>query len=358
MNYIRSLILTAVACTASVAYAQYTAYDLGPGLALAINSAGTIVGSSPAVYSESGTSYRPLQWSGGVVSDLASLGGPCGIASAVNDHNVIVGWSCIGDATWPWHGFRNSNGTVTDLGVLNYDSIAWAINNAGTIVGDSVLGDSTRAVIYQNGVMSDLGTLSGVASSASGINNAGTIVGWSQSANGADHAFRYSGGSWSDLGTLGSRNSTSLARDINDAGAIVGSSQIYDLGPDHAVLFTDAGITDLGTLGGANSQARAINSAGVIVGESEVAPWVNHAFVYRDGVMIDLDPLLVGIGLTGGSTATDINDNGDIVGTAMGADGVEHAFVLQVPEPSGIGVLAVGLGGLILRSARRTRRPA
>lgn len=331
----------------AVASAQYTAYDLGLGRACAINAAGTVVGRGPIVYADDRSSFSPLSWSGGVSTDLGSLGGSSGIASAINDAGEIAGWSEVNDSAT--HGFRHSSGTMADLGVIEYNSFAFGINNAGVIVGESVLGGSTRAFIYENGVMSDLGSLGGIGSCAIGINGAGTVVGWSDNARGVMRAFSCAGGVFTELGTLGDTHSASSAADINEAGLIVGSSEISYLGPRHAVLFQEGAVIDLGTLGGANSGASAINSAGVIVGYAEAGPWDRHAFVYCDGVMVDLDPLLAQIGLTGGSSAADINDLGEIVGTAYDADGQEHAFLLRVPEPSAIALLVSGLALLRLR---------
>ena len=92
-----------------------------------------------------------------------------------------------------------------------------------------------HAFLYSGGVMTDLGTLpGGTYSCATGINNNGQIVGYSNTASGPIHAFLYSGGKMTDLGTLpGGDNSE--ATGINDSGQIVGDSE-YSLWPD-ACLF-------------------------------------------------------------------------------------------------------------------------
>lgn len=54
----------------------------------------------------------------------------------------------------------------------------------------------------------------------------------------------------------------------------------------------------------------AINNRGQIVGESELANGIRHAFLWERGEMMDLDPLN-----EGNSVAVGINDGGQIIGT-------------------------------------------
>src|SRR5260370_35833193 len=77
-----------------------------------------------------------------------------------------------------------------------------------------------HAQIYS---VTDLGTLGGTYSVASGINSSGTIVGDSLTSGGQDHAFSYSGGVMTDLATMGETNSHAIA--MNDDGIIVGQGE-------------------------------------------------------------------------------------------------------------------------------------
>jgi probable HAF family extracellular repeat protein len=92
-------------------------------------------------------------------------------------------------------------------------------------------------------------------------------------------------------------------------------------------------VTELGTLGGDHSFAFGINAAGDIVGYAALPdeggwPGVDHAFLYRDGVMVDLNSVLAEespeVELL---IAEGIGDDGSIVGTAI-VDGYRHAFLL------------------------------
>jgi probable HAF family extracellular repeat protein len=105
---------------------------------------------------------------------------------------------------------------MTDLG----PGLAFAINSAGQVVGE---GEPGRAVIWEKGTITDLGTLGGSASYAYGINPAGQVVGesWTMGDRVA-HAFLWEKGVMTDLGAPVGAFSRALA--INPAGQVVGES--------------------------------------------------------------------------------------------------------------------------------------
>src|SRR6266576_6539637 len=71
--------------------------------------------------------------------------------------------------------------------------------------------------------VTDLGTLGGCCSDASGINGNGQVSGTATDVSGDVHAFLWQGGAMTDLGTLGGRYSYGFA--INDNGQIAGGSE-------------------------------------------------------------------------------------------------------------------------------------
>lgn len=221
------------------------------------------------------------RWDGhGGGADLGTLpGGEESWANDINDEGVVVG---RGDYPIPngflMHALRwEKDGTVTDLGVPDSWSEAYAINNAGVAVGATALG---AARWDAQGTMTLLDRLPGGGfSEAYGINDAGVAVGHARAADGTDHAVTWDRrGRITDLGTLpGGRYST--ASGITKNGWVAGASATTaELSPIHAARWDRQGrITDLTPLpGDTNSTTVDINRRGTVVGRS-TGDFVLHA---------------------------------------------------------------------------------
>jgi probable HAF family extracellular repeat protein len=228
---------------------------------------------------------------------------------------------------------------VTDLGTLGgLYSVATGINNAGQVVGHSFLTGLSvdHAFLYDGSTLNDLGTLGGRDSAASAINNAGQVVGDSTTAEGSSHAFLYDANGMIDLGTLpGGGDSTATA--INDAGQAVGYAAVSAI-VVHAFLYDGGTLTDLGTLGGNLTRAFGINNLGQVVGSASTSSGT-HAFFYDRGKMTDLGTLGSGSTL---SWANAINDAGQVVGYANTADSFAHAFLYEQGRMRDLGTLGGG----------------
>jgi probable HAF family extracellular repeat protein len=135
--------------------------------------------------------------------------------------------------------------TLTDLGdfPVTGSSEAHAINATGTVVGyAAVTEEVTRAVLWNDGMMTDLGTLGGLNSFAHGINDQAQVVGESAYHSGKNsvHAFLWQNGVMTDLNRLlahGSGWTLTSATAISHDGRIVGTGTTPD-GLMHAYLLT------------------------------------------------------------------------------------------------------------------------
>ncbi len=134
----------------------------------------------------------------------------------------------------------------------------------------------------------------------------------------------------SDIGTLYGGQGQSWAVAINGRGQVVGSSVSPDGAMTHAFLFEGGVMTDLGTLYGGYSYALGVNDNGVIVGESD-----GTAFIYRDGMMTDLNLITPhDAGLLRLELAWDINASGQIVGRGVFLDKGPRAVLLNPTGPT------------------------
>jgi probable HAF family extracellular repeat protein len=158
-----------------------------------------------------------------------------------------------------------------------------------------------------------LGALTGDPSSATGVNDAGEIVGWSDVNDAGERAFHTDGSTVTEMtGLSGVRT---FAHAINEVGQAVGKTR--PLGSPYLGFFWDGAMVPLGTLGSGQTTAHGLNDlvSVQVVGGSEIAPGVQHAFVWTAvGGMVDIHQ-----GPAGCSVAFDVNNTGTVVGTNGGA---------------------------------------
>ncbi|MDD1667438.1 MAG: hypothetical protein LUO96_03115, partial [Methanomicrobiales archaeon] len=159
-----------------------------------------------------------------------------------------------------------------------------------------------------NGAMTDIGAGWAGSSIATDIDELGRVVGYYDAGSGSRPFLRAAGGATGDLGTLGGTNSG--ASKINLFGEVAGWSS-HDDNIGRPVIFRGGTIVDLGTPAGTEGSAWGINDVGDAVGYSFDGD-DRYAFLYRDGVLHDLNDLIPpgsGVGLI---SAAGIDDLGRI----------------------------------------------
>jgi probable HAF family extracellular repeat protein len=324
--------------TAATVYYTPTYLSKTNGIAYDVNNKGQVVG----IYTTS-TQSRAFLWEKGVRKDLGSLGGNYAVAYAINDAGQIVGESSLPNEV-EIHAVLWQNGVIKDLGTLGWTgglgapaSEAVGINARGQAVGWSyTLSGNLRAFLYKDGKMRRLTGLETTVARAYGIDSLGRVVGHLGDFT-APRAFRWQAGVLTKLGTLG--GPTSKARAINNAGKIVGWATKAS-GAFRAFLWQNGVMTDLGTLGGSSSEATAINKSGQVTGTAATATGEGHAFVWKSGVMSDV----------GRGQGQGLNDSGWVVGgrvdqTVSGTGGYLPVLwrpTSTPPVPPPPGVVSVG----------------
>ena len=269
---------------------------------------------------------------------------------------------------------------LTQIGTFGGPNNTWAsgpgfanenyLNHAGATVGvadtdttdpfypncwyDCYVG---HAFTFQNGTLTDLGTLPGTNSSwSSGLNDSGLVVGFSENglvdpATGYPeyHGVTWTNGAISDLGTLGGSVSAAIA--VNESGQVVGfaTNSISDqystsLGPCttqncwpvttqiRAVLWQGGQMQDLGTLGtGNDAVAYLVNASGQIAGVSytNMTPNPTTGFPTQDGFLWSSGQM-TDLGTLGGTVSRvfGLNNRGQVVGRSnIAGDQMFHAFI-------------------------------
>jgi probable HAF family extracellular repeat protein len=284
---------------------------------------------------------------------------------------------------------------LIDLGTLggptSYGSVngpgSQILNDAGTVSAsaDTSIPDPnapnlcfnpdcflTHAFRWQNGVLTDLGALPGVNSSAAGAINA---RGWStgQSQNGlidpltgfpVIRAVLWKDDQIVDLGTLGP-GIESLGLYVNDGGEVIGFSTIDTttdpfaassgfvpfVSPTHAFIWRNGTMQDLGTLGGPDSAPNnGCNNqrTGFVTGASLTNSTPNPTtgfptvdpFLWNNGTMIDLGTLGGTFGF-----ASCANNRGQVTGASnLAGDAVNHPFLWDRGVLTDLGTLGGDFG--------------
>jgi probable HAF family extracellular repeat protein len=253
------------------------------------------------------------------VIDIDPLGTGTSLLFAVNNRGQAVGRAELGSSD-NVRAILWQDGQLTDLGALpDYpQSGAAAINERGQIVGYVANFDVARAVLWNQGRIIDLTPPGWTSCFASAINNPGDIVGTCSLASGLTVAVLWRGGTMRTLDPLPGYLASS-ASDINDSGVVVGTLTNYLDERSSAFRWTDGTMSTLPLPPGtANASASAINARGTIVGTATGPIGASpQPVIWRGGAVVSL-------GDTWGSvlgSAWGINDRGDVVGMTFAISG-------------------------------------
>jgi probable HAF family extracellular repeat protein len=335
---------------------KYFITDMGTlggteSFAYGISDSEEVIGSSRLI---GDTETHSFLYSKGKIKDLYPLNsesiqtvGP----SSINGGEIASGVINNGIYYPAIYSIKTSKITILDsLGGItpyNFNGVATSINKSGQAVGYSYIDYINRhAFLYSNGAVTDIGSFGGY-SGATAINNKGRIVGFASGPdNGRAHAFFYLNGVMKDIdpvAPLDFSKSESYARDINNNGDVVGEFLTKDQSAFHGFLYSNGVFTDLGSKNSPETVPFGINDLRQIVGV-KYSPYNDvcydpnvgfvpcikfeaHAFFYDKKKLVDLNTLIRPNSDWKLSWAFDINNNGQIVGYGLVNDKF-RAFLL------------------------------
>lgn len=302
---------------------SYQVQDLGTlgseySYVCSINSRDQLVG----LHRSPSDQAQPFLWSGGKLTQIAPVGGRSACAVQINESGQVVGTldphNAAAGAGNPF-AFLWQNGHLTRLDTSTFKpSAGTGINSHGDIIGQADFGSHhDSGFLWHQGKVTEVLPSSGGGSHVWAINDAGQIAG----SCGIDAVV------WPN----GPRNPTVIgvggARAINNRGQVVGS------GGSHAFVWQSGRLTVLENLSKeGHGVAFGINDAGQIVGLSSPGKTTppqkyNHAVLWQNGHLYDLNSVLTPRSTLLLAVATAINNQGQIVCDAI-KDGKSHVVIL------------------------------
>ena len=320
-----------------------------PGLPITSN--GTVLGTADTITPDpdlpvsdfnDGYVQHAFTWRSGQLVDLGALAPAADNNSGIferNGNGVGAGGSENGRID-PLTGSPAQEATIFDhgrvigLGTLGgHESFAQDINSRGQVAGMSSNSTpdpfscsfllfcwrtETRAFVWRNGVMTDLGTLGGPDAVETRQNARGQIDGLSFTNSTANAVtgipttdpFLWENGHMLDLGSLGGTFGGVGDGGLNNKGEVVGMSDLAGDQNAHPFLWRHGKMLDLGTPNGDFGFANYINQRGDSTGAYFASDGNFHGVLWHHGKMVDLPP----VGGAAQAFGNAINDRDQVVG--------------------------------------------
>ena len=344
-----ALLAVATVPAAAATTPQYQIYDIGvidPGddasQGFGVSHGGIAVGRSIRT---GGSQAFTWTLNGGIIGLPNLAGRSHAVSNSANDNGIVVGTAAttlFGTSRLPviWQ-----NGAVSQLPLPPGETLgdANSVNASNVAVGSVNAGSLQRGAIYSGGsgtIITQTTANGSFFVTAFGINDSGRVVGQGidpmNAARNVGIVYDIGQNMAFEVGALPGLNGA-LAFGVSNTGYVVGSSMLNQ-GSGLPFIWSDQGGMVAIPLASGTSQgsARAVNSAGWVVGNDSSA--FSIPFLY-DGTntyrLADLIPPNSGwdLSMNTSSSADGISENGVIVGTGV-HNGETHAYAMVPVAPS------------------------
>jgi hypothetical protein len=347
--FIAALVSVAILPAATATTPQYQIYDIGvidsgddASQGFGASHGGIAVGRSIRT---GGSQAFTWTHNGGIVGLPNLAGRNHAVSNSANDNGVVVGTAAttlFGSSRLPvmWQ-----NGAVSQLPLPPGETLgdANSVNASNVAVGSVDGGSLQRGAIYSGGsgtIITQTTSTGSFFVTAFGINDSGRVVGQgidpTNAARNVGIVYDIGQNMAFEVGALPGFNGA-LAFGVSNTGYVVGSSMLNQ-GSGLPFIWSDQGGMIAIPLASGTSQgsARAVNSAGWVVGNDSSA--FSIPFLY-DGTntyrLADLIPANSGwdLSMNTSSSALGISEDGIIVGTGL-HNGETHAYAMVPVAPS------------------------
>ena len=308
-----------------------------PGIGVTnISDAGEICGGGGTCRKLESAGYA---WFGGAsLYYLPMPPGLFGLPLDINSKRQIAGKLTDSDFNL-YRAFLFQDGVTSELGMLSghYQSEAMGITEDGVVCGTSwsPLGGS-NAVIWHNGQITAIDLPMGPYKVAFGISDNHLVCGWMGEADTTvAHAFIHdlNAGQTTDIGTPLAATTNAQATSVNNLGNVCGwSFSTVVTGGRRGFFWSQGQVQEIYPLAGfPRVTAMSLNDSNLVVGDSATSTGVSRAFIWQEGTTRALQDLISTTQPLSIETVAAINKAGQI--TAEG----------RLPNPSGPGFITVAL---------------
>lgn len=226
----------------------------------------------------------------------------------------------VAQSSYGFNSFQNPGATVTRV---------FGLNGHGELVGTDNTMPGRHAFLVDRGRYVSLdssGILGTHISFARDVNDAGDIVGGYLGDDGDEHGFILRHGVLTTLDVPFTGSVGTQLDGINNSGIITGV-WVDEAFTAHGFVFEKGNFAHLDYPGALDTFPYGINSRGDIVGNWDTdQSTVGHGFVFSRGQIFSID---VPDAVPDGTAATGINEQGQIVGSYIAEDGNSHGFLAE-----------------------------